>query len=104
MEMSFVALQYQLRMKKRRAEDALQKWILDGDGSIRPETHPDMLVAVGEAEKTEDGDERRRKRFAKVVEKKKGGKKAADAEAFDLIILMKEKKVNVYEKGTISRY
>ena len=99
MEMSFVALQYQLRMKKRRAEDALQNWILDGDGSIRPETHPDMLVAVGEAE---DGDERRKKRFAQVVEKRKGGKKAADAQAFDLIILMKEKKVNVYEKGTIS--
>ena len=87
MEMSFDNLEYQVRMKPVRPDDALQKWILNtGDGSLRPEAHPDMRLAVADAE---DGEEEKGKKAAKIVDTKSEGQ-------CNVIILMREKKVWVW--------
>ena len=121
MEMSFDAFEYQLKMKKPRAEDALQKWILDADGSLKPETHPDLRVAVGEEEEQEEKGEKKvrhddveeeeegvgrlrsnKKWTVKILEeKKKGGSRMDGQHSFNLIVLMKEKKVTRVRFGEL---
>ena len=93
MEMSFDAFEYQLKMKKPRVDDALQRWILDDDvgGGLKSEAHPDIRVTSQGSTKFDEELEgaRKGKRTARVMERSKG----AQDQSLSFVVLMREKKV-----------
>ena len=82
-------------MKKPRADDALQKWILDDKGCLRSEAHPDLFVAFGDSLESDKGGDAKgklgRKCTATVSSEAEG--KMKKGQLHNLVVLMREKEV-----------